>query len=167
MTETTATATVPFYASTVTMWTASKDRYGRPTKSLYATHRGQWGTVAVVVTMPKVWVESHGDDRYMVSDWRAEQNFHNSRPEPRYFRSLARAKAHAESLVRPLTDAELEVLDAYAGVVANATADSLVDWAQHHDAGKQRAIIDGNRDQADIHEVMRRIVKRELDRRTH
>lgn len=163
MTETSTPANVPFYRSTSTMWTEGRDSYGRRTRSLYATHRGQWGTVAVVVTMPKAWVESHGDDRYMVSDWRAEKA--GQRPEPVYFSSLAAAKAHAEGLVRTFTEDELAVLDAYAKVVAAADANKLTEWAQHHREGI-RTWIDANRDTADVHEVLRRIVKAELDRRT-
>jgi hypothetical protein len=88
---TTSTATeTPFYAATGTYWFKGRDKYGRTNYSLKATHRGQHGTVAVVVVMPKAWVESHGDDRYMVSDWRVEQR--DSRPEPVYFRSLTKAK---------------------------------------------------------------------------
>jgi hypothetical protein len=166
----------PFYATTERYWFKGRDSYGRTTHSLKATHRGQHGTVAVVVVMPKAWVESHGDDRYLVSDWRAEQV--GQRPEPVYFRTLAKAKAHAESLVRPLAAGELDALDAYYRVVAaEADANKLTEWAQHHRTGASAAlrrhadsdlavVRDAARDQADMHEVMRRIVVQEINRRT-
>lgn len=164
MTENCATKTPAFYAGTTTMWTdASRDRYGRPTRELYATHRGQWGTVAVVVTMPKSYVDGGHGKRYMVSDWRME--LRGTRPEPRDFDTLAGAKAYAESLVRPLNLAEILTLDAYAKAVAGADANKLETWAQHHRDGI-RANWDTDRDAADIHEVMRRIVVAELNRRT-
>jgi hypothetical protein len=152
------------YASTLTSWSETRDSYGRRTRSLHATHRGQWGTVAVVVTLPKAWVESYGDDRYMVSDWRMEQS--NSRPEPVHFRSLAEAKRYAESLIRRLTAEEIAVLDAYTTAVAETPdANMLEAMAQHHRDGI-RAAWDTDRDKADLHEVMRRIVVGEMNRRT-
>lgn len=165
MTTNSATETpAAFYASTATYWfTSGHDKYGRRTQQLKATHRGQYGTVAVVVTMPKAWVESHGDDRYMVSDWRVEQR--DSRPEPVYFRSLAKAKLHAEALVRLLTADEIDGLDAYGRVLAaEADVNKLAEWATLHRASV-RAYWDTDRDKADMHEVMRRMVAAEIDRR--
>lgn len=159
---TTETTTVPaFYAGTLTSWMKGRDSYGRTTQSLYATHRGQWGTVAVVVTMPKAWVESHGDDRYLVSDWRREMQA--SRPEPRYFRSLADAKAYAEGLVRPLTEAELEALAAYdKAVQAEPDANLITKWASMHHASMTNRASDLDQ----LHTVMHRICTTELNRRT-
>lgn len=94
---TNTTAPAPAATPAASWFPAKRDSYGRSTRHLYATHRGSWGTVAVVVTMPKSWVESHGSDRYMVSDWRREVA--HTRPEPVFFTTLAKAKAYAESLI--------------------------------------------------------------------
>lgn len=169
----------PVYASTERYWFKDRDSYGRATYSLKATHRGLHGTVAVVVVLPKAWVESHGNDRYMVSDRTAEkpQRF-LAGTGPIHFTTLAKAKAHAEGLVRPLTAGELDALDAYSRVVrAEADANKLTEWASHHRAESHaatrrwtetdnEAVRKAARDQADMHEVMRQIVTTEINRRT-
>lgn len=169
----------PFYAATERYWFKDRDSYGRTTYSLKATHRGQHGTVAVVVVLPKSWVESHGNDRYMVSDWTAEKPARFLAGNgPIHFTTLAKAKAHAEGLVRSLAAGELDALDAYYRVVhAEQDMNKLGEWAQHHRTEGQAAIrrwteTDNEavrtsaRDQADMHEVMRRIVTTEINRRT-
>lgn len=150
------------WANTGTSWMADRDRYGRTTRTLYATHRGRWQVVAVLVTMPKAWVESHGDDRFMVSDWRDEVA--DSRPEPRYFRSRPAAVAYAESLVRPLTAAEVEVIDAYASATAGATDEQVVRWAQFHSEAMRELY---GTDLGAIHAVLHGVCRRELNRRTN
>lgn len=149
------------YASTLTSWMRGRDSYGRSTQTFYAVHRGQWGIVAVVTTLPQAWVDSHGSDRYMVSDWRREAQA--GRPQPEHFTTLARAKAFAESLLRPLTEAEIDGLDAYAAAIADERdANKLLTYATHHNTARQ--VITGPG--ADLHALMHRIVTRELDRRS-
>lgn len=74
-----------------------KDSYGRPTAPFYATHRGRWGLIAVVVTMPKAYRELHPDEAFMIVDRRDDAD---PDAKPRFSASRAQAKAYAASLVR-------------------------------------------------------------------
>lgn len=156
---TTSTAThsaIPTLGAT--WYSPERDGYGRPVRRLYASHRGAWGQVAAVTTLPKTWVDSHGADRWVVSDLRPEAGH---RTEPVHFFSLAKAKAYAETLLAPLTEDELMGLRAYETVVrAEADTNKLVEWARMH-AEKSDVT-----DPANLHHVMRRICTTEINRRT-
>jgi len=137
----------------------ARDGYGRPVRRLYASHRGAWTQVAAITTLPQTWVDSHGSDRWMVSDLRREVA--HTRPAPMHCTSMAKARAYAESLVSPLTEDELEGLRAYeAAVQAETDNNKLVAWAAMH-AEKADDTDAGN-----LHGVMRRIVGAELNRRS-
>lgn len=71
--------------TTLTFWTDGRDDYGRRVHYFHAPR-----TVAVVVRLPKPWIEVHGKAKsYLVNIWADPQE------NVTYHPTLAAAKAHA------------------------------------------------------------------------
>lgn len=77
--------------ATARRWTRAHGGYGRPAKAL---HNAAFRTVAIMVTLPKVYFEEYGH-RYLVTDLRMDRPM-AERLETAYFAKRADAVRYAE-----------------------------------------------------------------------